>query len=172
MTWANIFLYQKMNVLYRQQTKWWIKASKQSKWWHKQLFFLSSKCLRQCYSFTRVHKHTHYVMCKHRITFSIFLLMPIKAPSCSCVFFPFTSDVLGQAPIFFWPITFHHLGYPFRHKWPSTFNKTREASGASMVKRSLPLHFPHLSAVLMESHVWKLYFPCGHSSILWVICSA
>lgn len=33
------------------------------------------------------------------------------------------------------------------------------------------LHFPYLSAKVMECHVWKLYFPCGHSSILQVICS-
>lgn len=47
----------------------------------------------------------------------------------------------------------------------------RGGSEASVVKCSLPLHSPHLSATVMESRVQKLYFPCGHSSILWVICS-
>lgn len=47
----------------------------------------------------------------------------------------------------------------------------RGGSDASVVKCSLPLHFLHLSATVMESRVQKLYFPCGHSSILWVICS-
>lgn len=69
------------------------------------------------------------------------------------------------------PITFHHAGYPFCHKWPSAFNKTRGASEAGVVKHSPPRRPPRRSAAVMESGVRKLYFPRGHSSILWVICS-
>lgn len=100
-------------------------------------------------------------MCGCSITFPVFLLRVFESPICSCVFFPLTSQTSSAKPPSSWPITFHHLGYPFCHKWPSAFNKTREASEASMVKRSLPLHFPHLSAVVMESHVWKLISPVG-----------
>lgn len=117
-----------------------------------------------------LHAQLCYVL--QRITFFIFLLRPFWLSVCSRIFFPLTSQPSSAKLLSSWPITFHHLSYPFYHKWPSAFNKTREGSEASMVKRSLPLHFPLLSAVVMESHVWKLYFPCGHSSILWVICSA
>lgn len=69
------------------------------------------------------------------------------------------------------PITLHHAGDPFCHKWPSAFNKTRGASEAGVVKHSPLRRPPRRSAPVMESGVRKLYFPRGHSGILWVICS-
>lgn len=93
-------------------------------------------------------------------------LLPAIASSSSSPARPRSAYPLSSRPI-----TFHHASYPFCHKWPSAFNKTRGASEAGVVKHSPPRRPPRRSAAVMESGVRKLYFPRGHSSILWVICS-
>lgn len=94
-----------------------------------------------------------------------------QSPPCNCIFVFLTRWMWSAYPLSSRPITSHHVGDPFCHKWPSAFNKTREASEAGVVKRSLALRSQSQSAVVMESGVRKLYFPRGHSGILWVICS-